>query len=77
MYSEEILPNTNSNREDNTYMTEKALKTIKDPHGRKLVIFTQSHQHKISKHCLCWQSSLENTEENEGVNNEWESAIWT
>lgn len=39
----ELLPNTNNNREENTKMTEKALKSIEDPHGRKLDIFAKSH----------------------------------
>lgn len=38
-----LLPNTHSNREENTKMTENALMSINDPHGRKLDIFTQSH----------------------------------
>lgn len=39
----ELLPNTDSNREENTKMTENALMSINDPHGRKLNILT----HKI------------------------------
>lgn len=26
---------------------------------------------------LCWQSSLENTEKNKDVNNEWENELWS
>lgn len=37
----EILPNTNNSREGNAKVTENALKSIKDLHGRKLDIFAQ------------------------------------
>lgn len=39
----EHLPNTNNNRDENTKMSENALQSIKDPHGRKLDIFAQLH----------------------------------